>query len=285
MGALLGLLAGVGLLLCWQAVAEPPPAVRRPPAWRARVQDALAAAGLGTVRPVQLGLVCAGAAAVAGLAALATSRSVAVSAAFAVIAGRLPWAAVRGRARRRGAELREAWPEAVDHLASGVRAGLSLAEALAQLSSRGPEPLRPAFGAFASAHRASGRLDDCLDALRDALADPVGDRVVASLRLAREVGGSDLGRLLRTLSAFLREDARTRAEVEARQSWTVNAARLALVAPWVMLAMLALRPEAVRAYDTPAGAVVLAAGGGVSLVAYRLMLRLGRLPVERRVLR
>ena len=46
----------------------------------------------------------------------------------------------------------------------------------------------------------------------------MGDRLVESLRIAREVGGTDLGHLLRTLSGFLREDARTRAELETRQS-------------------------------------------------------------------
>jgi tight adherence protein B len=45
------------------------------------------------------------------------------------------------------------------------------------------------------------------------------------VRMAREVGGSDLGRLLRTLSSFLREDARTRAELETRQGWTVKTVR------------------------------------------------------------
>ena len=117
------------------------------------------------------------------------------------------------------------------------------------------------------------------------MADPVGDRIVESLRLARDVGGSDLGRLLRTLSSFLREDARTRAELETRQAWTVNAARLAVGAPWVLLAMLSLRPEAVEAYNSPAGFVVLAVGGALCVVAYRVMLRIGRLPDEPRVLR
>jgi tight adherence protein B len=105
------------------------------------------------------------------------------------------------------------------------------------------------------------------------------------LRVAREVGGTDLGRLLRTLSQFLREDARTRAELETRQGWTVNAARLALAAPWVVLALLALRPDSVVAYNSAAGVLVLCVGGGVSLLAYRLMLRIGRLPTEERVLR
>jgi len=45
------------------------------------------------------------------------------------------------------------------------------------------------------------------------------------------------------------------------------------------------QPDAVAAYDTSAGAVVLLAGGGTSLLAYRTMLRIARLPTERRVLR
>ena len=100
-----------------------------------------------------------------------------------------------------------------------------------------------------------------------------------ALRLARDVGGSDLGRLLRTLSAFLRDDARTRAELEARQSWSVNAARLAVVAPWMVVAMLSTRAEALRAYSTPTGALVLGGGLAVTLVAYRVMRRIAR--VER----
>jgi tight adherence protein B len=91
--------------------------------------------------------------------------------------------------------------------------------------------------------------------------------------------------LLRTLSAFLREDARTRGELESRQSWTVSAARLAMAAPWILLALLALRPEAVAAYNSAAGAAVLLVGAAVSIAAYRVMLRIGRLPEEARVLR
>ena len=196
-----------------------------------------------------------------------------------------PLALVRSRARRRRAARRALWPEVVDHLASGIRAGLSLAEAVGQVGERGPEELRPAFRAFAEDYRASGRFNDCLDRLKERLADPVADRIVEALRLTRDVGGTDLGRLLRTLSAFLRADARARGELEARQSWTVNGARVAVAAPWLVLALLATRPEAVAAYNTGAGAAVLVAGGACSLVAYRMMVRIGRLPEDERVLR
>ena len=141
---------------------------------------------------------------------------------------------------------------------------MALPEALAQLADRGPEALRPAFAAFGEDYRLTGRFQDSLTRLKERLSDPVGDRLVESVRIAREVGGSDLGRLLRTLSTFLREDARTRAEMETRQSWTVNAARLAVAAPWVVLGMLSTRPESVQAYSTGLGAMVLAGGAGVT---------------------
>jgi tight adherence protein B len=204
---------------------------------------------------------------------------------FGGFAGLLPFVLVRRRRAQRSVELREVWPEAVDNLASGVRAGLSLPEALTQLGVRGPEQLRSAFRRFGEDYRATGRFGEGLDNLKRNLADPVGDRVVEALRMAREVGGTDLGRLLRTLSTFLREDARTRSELETRQGWTVNAARLALAAPWILLLLLSSRPGAVEAYNTPAGAVVLLVGGGISFLAYRVMVRIAKLPTERRVLR
>ena len=113
----------------------------------------------------------------------------------------------------------------------------------------------------------------------------MADRIIEALRLTREVGGSDLGRLLGTLAEFLRESARTRSELEARQSWTVNAARLAVAAPWIVMLLLVSRPEAVAAYNTPMGAGVLVGGLVVSMVCYSIMLRIGALPEEQRVLR
>jgi tight adherence protein B len=64
----------------------------------------------------------------------------------------------------------------------------------------------------------------------------------------------------------------------------VNAARLAVAAPWVVLLLLATQSSTLEAFDRPAGRALLALGGGVSVLAYRLMLRIGRLPEEKRVL-
>ncbi len=285
-GVLVGLLLGAGLCCLWWSCWVREPQAPRPPGPRRRaLSDDLLLAGADGLRPGGLLLVSGGLGLVVLLVVLALTSVLSLAASFALMAACSPVALVRARARRRRSSLREVWPDVIDNLASAVRAGLSLPEALSQLGSRGPQVLRPAFTLFAEDYRASGRFEDSLDRLKEVLADPVGDRVVESLRIAREVGGHDLGRLLRTLSTFLRQDARTRSELETRQGWTVNAARLAVAAPWVVLSLLATRPESVQAYDRPAGAAVLVTGGVLTAVAYRVMVRIARLPDEQRVLR
>lgn len=285
MGALVGLGLGVGLLLIWIGLRPREPSrssERRTPG---RIRDLLAQAGVEGVTPVALVLSSISTGMIVLVGTVVFSGSVAIAVAFALPAAYSPVALVRRLAGRRREELRDVWPDAVDHIGSAIRAGLSLPEALAQLGSRGPDALRRPFQRFGEDYRATGRFDECLDRLKATLADPVGDRVVEAVRLARQVGGSELGRLLRTLSAFLRADARTRGEIAARQSWTVNAARLSVASPWLVLAFLSLRPETVARYDSRAGVLVLAVGAVVCIAAYRLMLRIAQLPPEERVLR
>jgi tight adherence protein B len=224
-------------------------------------------------------------AAIAFVLVVAVTRTVAVAACFATFGFFTPVLVVRRMRRRRQGTLRELWPEAIDNLASAVRAGMSLPEGVAALAVRGPAELRAPFGRFAAAYRATGRFGDCLDSLKDDLADPVGDRVCETLRVAREVGGSDLGTVLRTLSELLRADARARAELETRQGWVINGARLAVAAPWAVLLLLGTQSQTLRAYDSPGGTLLLGIGAAVCVVAYRVMLRIGRLPEEQRVLR
>jgi tight adherence protein B len=282
-GAVVGLGVGVGLVLIWLSFVSPRPVMR--PDRLNRTREALDRAGLTGTSVAGLWSVCAATALVVLVAVRVVSRTASVSLAFGLLAGYLPVAMVLGRGRRRQRELAEVWPEAVDNLASAVRAGMSLPEALTQLGHRGPEPLREPFLAFGADYQVTGRFGESLDRLKQRLADPVGDRVVEGLRIAREVGGGELGSLLRNLSGFLRDDARTRSELESRQAWTVNGARLAVAAPWLVLLLLCFQREVIARYASPAGVVVLAGGAALCLVAYRLMVRIGRLPTERRVLR
>ena len=185
---------------------------------------------------------------------------------------------VRQRKRRQSKMLRaHAWPGILDDVTSAVRAGLNLPEALAQAGTRAPQDLRAAFMAFDAHYRRTGDFTAALDGLRAQVDDKVCEQLVAALAITRQVGGRDLTQVLRSLGTFVRADLQIRGELLARQSWSVNAARMAVAAPWVVLVMLCSRPTTIDAYSTPTGAFILLIVAGLSSVAYALMLRIGRL--------
>lgn len=279
----LGALLGLGLLLVVSPLMWPArPVDDRRSIAAARVRDELSLAGLARV---PLGVVIA-VAAVFGVVAGALAQAVFAISVITLVAAFLGVAlvpiVVRARASRRRAANRAVWPDVVDHLVASVRAGMSLPESVSALAELGPSATRGAFATFEAEYRRTGNFALCLDELKSTLADPVADRILETLRMAREVGGSDVTAVLRGLSGYLREDAALRAEVVARQSWIRNAARLGVAAPWLLLLVLASRHETIVAYDSAAGTTLIIAGVAVSIVAYQAMVTLGRLPEERR---
>lgn len=280
-----GLVLGIGLVLSaspwlWPRATERARARRRGPF--TLLGELVRQAGMARVSVATVVVVAAALAFAATAVVLAVVPVFALAVAAGLVVGALPFALIAARARARRRAMRAVWPDAVDHLVAGLRSGQALPDALAALGESGPVPLRAAFVSFASDLGATGQLVLALEALKQRLADPVADRVIETLRVAREVGGTELPSVLRALASHLRSDAALRSEVEARQSWVVSAARLGVAAPWLVLLLLAARPEAVRAYNSPAGVTLLVVGFAVTVVAYRIMIAVGRLPEERR---
>ncbi|MFE1644770.1 type II secretion system F family protein [Microbacterium sp. P01] len=277
-GAVLG--AGILLLISpwvWphgeRAAAVPQPGA---------LDRLLEAAGFARIPPRAVLIVSAATA----LLAASTSWLVAPVPALAGVAGAAgastPFLWLRARVLRLRRSRRGLWPDICDLLIASVRSGMALPDAVASLQDSAPVVLRPAFAQFARDLSASGHFDSSVAQLKTTLADPVADRIIETLRMARQVGGTELTAVLRALSGSVRADAALRAEVEARQSWVRGAAVLGVVAPWVILALLALRPEGAEAYSSPEGVALIVTGAVVSFLAYRIMLRIGRLPEPRR---
>ena len=281
---LLGAVGGAGVVLIaspwlWPRRAAAP---AKTGGWSASVADRLARAGFPRTAPgvfVAMSIVIG---AVAASLVLALTSLTAIAALALVVGAVAPWTVAGWRARSRRQAVRGLWPEVVDHLVASIRAGMPLPDALASLAVRGPGPLRPGFRRFEEHWRRSGIVGPAFDDLKEHFADPTADRLIEVLRMAREVGGTELPGVLRDLAAHLRQDLALRAEVEARQGWVTNAGKLGLAAPWVVLGLLATRPEAAIAYTTPQGTLLLLAAAGVTLVAYRVMLAIARLPEDRR---
>ena len=178
----------------------------------------------------------------------------------------------------------ELWPDVVDDLASAIRAGLSLPQAVIELCNSGPEQLRPTFQLCRDQYQATGDFKAGLNLIAKNLEDPQADKFVASLQIAHEVGGADLGVLLRTLSEVMREELVLRGEIVARQSWTVNGAKLAVAAPWVTALVLSTRDTAANVYMSASGIRMLAICAVISVLAYLAMMKIAELPTEKRLL-
>lgn len=218
----------------------------------------------------------------AGGVLLAVTGIIAVGALAAAAAAFTPSAILRSRRSAAIRSGRSAWPDVLDHLVAAVRSGIALPDAVAQLASVGPDSLRPAFAGFARSYAVTGSFGVSVDELKRALADPVADRIIETLRMAREVGGTELTPVLRGLASNLRAEGAMRAELEAKQSWVSNAAKLGVAAPWIVLVLLSTRPEAATAYSSPTGVMLILGGAAVSVLAYRVMRAIGRLPDEQR---
>ncbi|WP_168627942.1 type II secretion system F family protein [Cryobacterium sp. BB307] len=280
---ILGLTLGLGLLLAASPFLWPArDSIRSTPSRLGVFRDRLAQAGLGSVSLPLFGVVSVVVGLAIGAVVFAFVPVIALAVAAAVAATALPALLVNSRARKRRKLSRMLWPDVVDHLVSGVRSGLSLPDSVSSLAATGPATTRAEFASFEQDYAATGNFQLCLDRLKARLADPTADRLLETLRMAREVGGSELPAVLRSLAAYLRQESAIRGEVEARQSWVMNAAKLGAAAPWVVLVLLATRPEAAAAYNSPSSMALIVGGLLVTVIAYRLMVALARLPEERR---
>ncbi|MDO5049600.1 MAG: type II secretion system F family protein [Actinomycetaceae bacterium] len=275
MSILIGTAFAAGVLLVVWAVKGGPMPVR--PRRRSKMREQTARAGLNESESRLFTAVAVLVPLVVFLFILGLTRTWTVALAVALAVTPLPFAWLNARVEKHTTKLRTAWPDVVDSLLAAIRAGVALPEAVVQLAQVGPQITRPHFELFAREYRASGRFHDALDAVQADLADPTADRLFEVLRLAKEVGGSELGHLLRDLSAVMRDDVRVRGELLARQSWTVNAARLAVAAPWLVLVLISTRLDAAAAYSSPTGVAVLTTGGAACLGAYLVMRKIGRL--------
>ena len=240
-------------------------------------------AGVG-LTPTQFGLgsIFAGLAAFSLLAALCGSPFVAAVPAVAVAS--IPRAYFGRRRVRRMRLVQEAWPDGLRDLLASISAGRSLGQAVEELASTGPEPLREAFGAFPALARMLGTVP-ALEIVREEIADPTTDRVLEVLILAHVRGGGIVRSILEDLARATTRDLRLLEEVETEGLEMRINARAVVVLPWLVLVALTATEGPFRDfYRSGAGVVVLVLAGALSALGVLILGRVGREPSEPRVL-
>jgi len=171
------------------------------------------------------------------------------------------------------------WIAFIDDLSSGVRAGLTLSDALAQALKNSEEPLRSEFLEAIVEFNRSGQVSKVLLILQSQIKDAVGAATVKLLSVVMKTGANDLASSLRILAYASRETINLVQELKAKQSWVLNGARVSVIAPWLVLLALWTQESVRVAYQNFTGQLILVLVATVGVVGYFAMKRIGKIDV------
>ena len=175
------------------------------------------------------------------------------------------------------------WTLLIDDLTSGVRAGLTVGEALAQALQNCEEPLRLDFQEAILEINRSGQVSKVITILKNQITDTVGVATLKLLQVVMKTGANDLATSLSILSNSSRENHNLIQELKAKQSWVLNGARISVISPWLVLLALWTQESVRNAYQNLIGQLILILVAVVGLFGYLVMKRIGRIEVFRRV--
>jgi tight adherence protein B len=175
------------------------------------------------------------------------------------------------------------WTLLIDDLTSGVRAGLTIGEALAQALQNCEEPLRSDFQEAILEINRSGQVSKVISILKNQITDAVGVATLKLLQVVLKTGANDLATSLSILSNSSRENHNLIQELKAKQSWVLNGARISVISPWLVLLALWTQESVRNAYQNLIGQLILILVAVVGLFGYLVMKRIGRIDVFRKI--
>ena len=186
-------------------------------------------------------------------------------------------------AKNRRRELAKLWPEVLDSIHSAIVSGMSLADGFDELNASGPKRLRSRFLLLSHRLDSGWVFEEAIDELKSNLGEVHADRLCEVLRMVATTGSETLGITLRSQASALRRDLAIAGQLDSKQGWVAGTAKIAVAAPWVIVALLSSRTENASIYNTAEGAAILLLGFVVCVVAYRLVHLLGALSQQPRV--
>lgn len=170
-----------------------------------------------------------------------------------------PWVFLVARQGRRQVAFLAQLPDTLQLLASSLKAGYSLPQAIDTVVRQGQPPIAEQFHRALVENRLGVPMEDALERVAERLHSDDFSWVVMAIRIQRDVGGN-LAELLTTVADTLRERERLRRQVqvlsaEGRLSGIILGALPVVFAAYLMVA----RPAYLRPMASPIGIVMVSA--------------------------
>jgi len=246
--------------------------------WRELVESA----GL-SLSPANALASCLSISALIGLAIFSFTAIIGLALAIALLVLGILFELIRSLGTSRQRALEQIWPGIFDLLRSGAEAGLTIAEQLEYLAEHSPAALKEYFAQLSQDLERGVELERALARFQSLVGSRSGDFLVLVLLITSELGGRGEAEVWAKASSEVRQEQQLMNQVRAKQGWVLGSAKLAVLAPWLIVFVLLSLEQNREAYATNQGSLVLLLGLGLSSFAYFLTSALGRLPLPGRV--
>lgn len=192
-----------------------------------------------------------------------------------VLTGSLPILWARHKKKRRSNAFERLFPDALDMLVSGLRAGLAFTSGVQVVADESPEPIAREFAILAEEHRLGLDLREALRKMGERVDSAELHLFVTAVSLQRTTGGN-LAEVLENTAAVIRD--RFRILGDAR-SLTAHARISGLVLTLLPLAMagtiLVMAPDYLRGLvDDPLGRHMIFAAVSLQIIGFLIMRRI-----------
>jgi tight adherence protein B len=188
-------------------------------------------------------------------------------------AAAVPYVAVRYAAQRRTNLFEDQFPQAIDLIASSLRAGHSFTSAVSMVSDEVADPTGAEFRLLYDQQNFGMALPDALKAFAKRVPMLDARFFITAVLTQREAGGN-LAEVLDNLSGLIRERSRVRRQVRVQSAHgRITGWVLSMMPPALFVAMMIVAPEHMNAFVTDPIGVRMIVGALVLQVVGTLAIR------------
>ncbi len=180
-----------------------------------------------------------------------------------------PWYILRRMAQRYREKIEDQLADGMASFAGGIRAGLSIAQALELLGEQGPRPMRDEFRQIVGEYNLGKPLDRTMDEAKERLQSENFALFAAALMASRESGGK-LNETVERIATSVLEMQRLERKIRSETAQARRSALYMALAPLMILVVYAFVDplNTARLFNTMPGQMILSVAIVLNLLAY-----------------
>jgi len=187
----------------------------------------------------------------------------------------IPHMAIGYMISRRENQFTTRFPEGLDIIVRGLRAGLPISESIVNARSEVPEPVRTVYGQIADGINLGQNLEESIEDAAKLLDTPELKFFAVSLSVQRETGGN-LAETLANLAEILRRRRQMKLKVKAMSSEARASAYILGSLPFIMFGLIFFvnTSYAMELFTDPRGMMMVGVGAFMMIIGIGIMIKM-----------